>query len=303
MGLGLFALTCETLVRLFEPTHRYQVVRTANLHQVYEFQGIPMWRLSDSGERYMTDCMVKNPDATPIMAFGSSIFYGLRDHEDTFAFLLQVRLGDGYCVMNFAEPGFHLQNKLGRAREMLGSYPKGQVLWEIWENDPFPYVMLDGAAYSLRTLPVDRQGYPATLGLGAPLNGLLFRNSRAWEYAVLAVRAPGNDGSISTVWRREVHPLLEQVHELVVANGSTLTLVFMPEMGRPFTEQMTFRTHYAEVAQWADSKGIRWLNGAALFGDLDPEEVSVDTCCHMNRRGMQILAAGLEPYIEETSGP
>ncbi len=300
LSILIFVVTAEVVVRVANPTVRHQVVRQSEGLTLYEAHGQPVWEEGQSAERRHLQCPIDNPEAAITLTLGSSIFYGSGvEPADVFTQDLQEAYGTTRCVMNFAEPGFSMQNKLARAQEVLSSYPGADVLLEIWENDPHGYTMLGRSAYSLRTLPVDSGGYPRTLGVPAPLNGFLFRHSKAYEYASLAVDAPPNPRSEDELWREIVVPQLDEMLALVRANGSSLRLMFMSKLSRPLNEQLGDGAYaaYPVARDWADRHGISWFEAAELLQDQAVEEIRYDPCCHFNPKGHEVLAERLLPLL------
>jgi hypothetical protein len=289
---ALFLLTVEGLVAYVNPKPRFQVVTGSDSVVLYERDGVPLWHETDPEPRWQTRCPDENPDAARILVFGSSILHGvdLSAHQ-VFSRRLQDGSRGALCVLNFAESGFTMAAKIARVAEVIERHPDAQVLMEIWENDPNPYTLLGRSAYGLRDQAVDRQGYPASLWVPAPLNGWLFRHSHAYEYAALGLAKPVRPAD---PWTERILPDLDRLKTLV--GDRALTLLFMPKMADPLGEQIGGH-EYRKVIDWADAHGVPWIEAGALLKDQTTAGIALDRCCHLNARGHEILAERLGPIL------
>lgn len=321
LALLLFGVTAEGAVRLIRPQPRYQIVRNTPGFDLDRSGQVPTWRFGEHGRRWRLDCMQQHPDARPLVVIGSSIFFGSDLSADqVFSAHLQrqldLRFGDGRtCVMNFAQPGYTAQNELAEARRWLPRYPNALILWQIWDQDYGEYVVLGEHAYDLPFVELDDDGYPDTFPVPGPLDHWLFRHSRAYEYAALALAPTRGPTEGHVVFAAQVVPKLEQVRLLAEEHGSQLVLFMMPYLDQPFRESADVDARlgdrlagYRSVAEWSDQHGLRRIDVAQLLVEHEVEAVRIDSCCHYNARGHEVLAERmldeLTPLLElpEPSG-
>ncbi len=297
-SLFLFVGTCELLVRYQKPLPKFQMVRTENGRwELYEVDGNPVWKAEQFSGYWNAECAEEHPDRPRTLLLGSSIFFGSGvQMEQVFSRHLSQEYGDERCVLNFASPAFTMQTKYARALEVVPQFPNAHVVLEIWDNDPYDYHLLRGTAYSLRGATVDTQGYPTPFGVPAPINGLLFNVSAAYAYGSLAFSEPVSS-SMKEDWKGSVIPRLDAIKALVEANGSTLSLVFMPALRKDPMPTAQKRGGYKMVLQWAESNQVPWSDAGALLGDQSVKDVRHDPCCHLNPNGHRLLAERLHPHL------
>jgi GDSL-like Lipase/Acylhydrolase family len=295
LALFVFVAGLELVFRLAKPTPRFQPIRASSSNLLEDRDGIPVWQEPGTKERRNEACLEKNPNALDLAFFGSSIFFGSGlSPNETFTTLLQqkldARFGAGAaCVLNYAEPGFSAPNKWALARDVLPRLHDAIVIWEGWDNDPFPYVFLGSAAYALRNARVNAAGYPDAFRLPPALNDFLFRHSRAYEYSSLAFVPEQPGPEWNDLLRIRVLPFLDQLLGLVRQKGAELIVVPAPHLDRPFRDQIESDMHRA-TRQWAQKNGVDYDELAKLLADRDPATIRLDPCCHYNAAGHRLLA-------------
>jgi len=292
-SLGLFVVALELCFRIVNPSPRFQVVRQDRRLEVR--RGIPIWRDAGSLQRQNEACVARHPGALRIAIFGSSIFFGTGvDAEQTFSTLLQRGLDARFqvgkvCVLNYAQAGYGAASKLAEAREVLPKLKGDLVVWEVWGNDPWNYVMLGSSAYALRDARVDASGYPVAFALPPSVNQFLFRHSRAYEFVSLSqvpiVAAP----EWSKLIRSRVVPVMNEVLGSARAHGNELWLVQAARLDRPFGAQIHDPDN-SVLRDWATDNRVPHRDLAELLDDQDVTKIRLDTCCHYNVQGHAVLA-------------
>mgnify|MGYP002633285164 CR=1 FL=1 len=298
-SLLIFGLTCELIVRNMRPNPKFQIVRdTYTRHRLYEVEGIPIWKDADTEPRWNTACVAANPEARPLLVYGSSILYGAGlKAEEAFTSALQRHFGTTRCVMNFAQQGSSMQTKYARALETLPKYPGSDILMEIWHGDRSEYVMLGNSAFGLRDIRVDKAGYPDPFRVPAPLNGLLFRSSRTYEYAALAMSTPAFKDRMED----HVLPRLDAILEMAVKYDSTLSLVFAVPLQENPMPLAAETPGYAAIIAWADAHAVPWSGLGELLADQDVLDIRMDPCCHFNAHGQSIIAERVVPFLRDAT--
>lgn len=310
LALVCFAVATEVAVRVIEPTPRIQVVRTQDRSRSPErsieltlVDGVPVWSSPWDRDNWRLDCPEKKGGgADRVLVFGDSILYGLSlKPNEVFTWKMEQQLLDARrasCVMNLAQPGFTFQNEWVLAEEHIPRVKPQLVFWEIWLNTPQEYTVIGDAAYRFATIATGEDGYPHTLGAPPALDRFLFEHSRAWEYATLALG--GEDkGRNQREWSELVAAEMPRLKALVEENGGELVLVFVPPLDRPFPAQIaSFRAHevreritaYDPAIAWAEANGVRYHLLWEDLADQDVAAIRLDTCCHYNAAGHEVLA-------------
>jgi hypothetical protein len=301
-------LVAELLVRVGNPTPRLQVVRggatpAPDIHQITLLHGEPVWEEPGSEARRNLGC--RGAQTRDVLLLGSSILFGTGYEADqVVSHHLQRRLDAAepgvWCVLNYAQPGFTSRSKLALARELLPTLQPEIVVWEQWVNDPGGFTMLGSDAYNLTRLVTDDEGFPVWGPLPAALHHRLFRASRLWEYSTLSL-APEWPKASERVWDEVVERTLPELQQLAEAHGVAWSIVYAPPLDRPFV-QSAERSHpnlkgYVRVAAWAEQAGVVELDLATVFGELTPEAVRHDPCCHYNPTGHARVAEALERLV------
>jgi hypothetical protein len=295
-SLGLFLVALEVVFRLIRPSPRFQVVRPRADQVLRNRAGVPVWNAPESEARQNEACEKEHPRALPLVFLGSSIFFGAGVRaSEAFPSLIQTKLDGLYpgavCVHNYAEPGYSASNKLATAKEVLPELKGAIVVWEVWGNDPFPYVFLGDSAFALRSARVDSAGYPDAFGLPRSMNQLLFRHSRAYEYASLAFVPMLPEPEWSVLIKTRVLPVMDEVDAMVKAQHASLIVLLAPRLDRPFALQIDGADD-REIREWSQSHA-EFHEIAALLKDQDPAAIRLDPCCHYNPLGHRVLAERL----------
>jgi hypothetical protein len=277
------------------PSPRYQVVRHGNA-EIENVGGVPVWRDRPGQRAWRTQCLGERPESPRIAVFGSSIFNGSGvPPEKVFSTLLQdmidADVGDKTsCILNFAQAGFSLGQKLALAERHIPEHKPRWVLWEVWANDAFPYRFLGDSAFALRDAAVDELGYPAA-GIGIPwLHRWLFRNSRAYEHLTLS-QVPERPSGLSwpDLMRVRVLPGMDRLVELCKTHGCDVLVLPAPSLGRPFAEQHADES-YLVIRDWAAERKVHYQLISELLADQDHQAIRLDPCCHYNEAGHRVLA-------------
>lgn len=299
-GLVFSVLVLELALRFGEPVQHVQIVRPGH-KDMRQLNGTPVWRSQGSEPRENRDC-TPQADGRRWLMLGSSIFYGSGlSPEESPGAQLQAALGEGHCVHNFAQPAFTFASQAAVGDEALEALAPSQVLWEIWDNSPLEFVVVDGTAYNLHGFVTGPDGLPQLGGAPPAINRWMMPRSRIWE--TLALRSAARDyPKMSELWRHFTRQHLEPALRRLLEQGVTPTLYLATPLDRPFAEQRAEpRERYTPVEALAQQMGVRVLRGELLLGDAPVEEIRLDPCCHVNARGAQLLAEALS--IELTENP
>ena len=95
-------------------------------------------------------------------------------------------------------------------------------------------------------------------------------------------------------------PGLGLVREL----GAHLVLVVASPLDRPFAETAaSLPRGHVLVRDWAAAHGVPWIDVAAAWTHLDPRQLRLDPCCHLNAAGHQALAELLAGELTSLPNP
>jgi hypothetical protein len=290
----------ETLMRVVRVTPRTQIVRGHGLHTV---DGVPIWE--GSTDRQNRTCVEQHPERQRILVFGSSISYGTDlTAEETFTTALQARLNQlgptpGFCVLNFAQPGFQFEQKNVVAHAEVPRYRPAMILWESWVEWR-QLRMIGNTAYSISDYALRPDGLIGISGVPDSLNRVLFLHSRLYEYLALAygdlARLPAEQENMVTF----ANTRLPETVRLAQSMGSKLVFYFAPPLDRPFADTSASPTPSNLVLlDYARAHGIPTYFLAQELIDQDYREVRLDPCCHFNAKGHRGLAAVMERIVLE----
>jgi hypothetical protein len=288
---------------------RIQKIYSADQYQLEIIDGVPTWKqnLGESAERWNLDCIDERPDAPRVAIMGSSIFYGVRlDQEDSIGPQLTEQLapllGEEPCISNLSEAGFTFQNQWARAGAVQETIQPDLVIWEIWENSPFEFRMLGGAAYNFGRLAVDSAGYPNPYGLGEGSNQWLLNRSGLYRYLVFGSAQEDRDGSQAD-WSEFTTNQVTMMMDWADEEGFDLLLVYCPALRDDF-ETTAARTErsYGHVEPLAESRGVSQVHLAREFTGMDPSTLGIDTCCHFNPLGTREVVNKIAPVAAELLG-
>ena len=278
---------------------RRQIVRGYGLHSV---AGVPVWE--QANDRQNRSCVEQHPERTRILFFGSSITFGVSlNADEAFTAALesrlnQVRPSPGFCVLNFAQPGFSFDQKYAVARIEVSRYQPALVMWEDWVewND---YRLIGDAAYGVGDLRVRPDGFIGLAGVPDGLNRVLFSHSRFYEFLVLAVgeRGPeGTENGISAFARDR----LVGVPALAQSVGAKLVMYLAPPLDVSFTETATSPPDWHRILfDFAQQHGIPVYLLQRELIDQDYLKLRLDPCCHFNAEGHRALVPVMERIVLE----
>src|SRR5262245_31241738 len=117
LGLVIGLVVAEIWFRIAKPSPSRQMVR--GFYCMREIFGVPVWGCEDAEhtDRHNRVCVEQHPERTRVLFFGSSITYGSGlTAAQAFTTALEARLNElrpspGFCLLNFAEPGFSFEQK------------------------------------------------------------------------------------------------------------------------------------------------------------------------------------------------
>lgn len=310
--LGLLAgvILVEACFRIVRPAPRRQMIRS--WYCLRSLGGVPIWGCEDQDhmDRHNRECAEKHPERTIVQFYGSSVSFGSGlPAREAFSTALNARLNEvrptpGYCVMNFAEPGFTFEQKLAVARREVPRFKPALIMWEDWA-EWFDFTLIGDTAYGTYGLRVRPDGFIGLPYVPDPLNRFLFLNSRFYEYAALTFPEPADEEPSQD--SPEIHDAnvlvarrLPQVPELARANGAKLVMYLAPPLNRPFSEIVADPPGWHRVLlEFARSRGIpAYLLQKELI-DSDYMDLRMDDCCHYNAAGHRALVPVMERIILE----
>jgi hypothetical protein len=292
----LFGLTAgfgaaEGWARVADPRPPFQVVRENDLHLVGD---VPVWE--SSTDRLPRACAEAHPERLRVMFLGTSVTYGWSlPASDAFTFALQERLNadrpdPGFCVMNFAQPGYTSAQKAAVGGVEIPRYHPAVVLWESW-HEAGTWRLVDGAAYDLCGAALRDDGLPAIAGVPTALNHLLLLRSRFWRYLTLkfAERSTEDD-------RLEVRRRFESVVQTSRASHAALGVYLSPPLYQPFEASVGIWDHVV-VARAAGEDGVPVYSLARALAGQDYLALRRDPCCHFNAAGHRAIVPIIERIV------
>jgi hypothetical protein len=288
-GLIVGVAIAETLVRSGRWMPPRQMVHGRGLHSI---DGVPVWE--DATDRYNRVCIDSHPERTRILFFGSSITFGIGlTAEETFttaleAQLNQVRPTPGFCVLNFAQPGFSFEQKYAVARIEVARYKPALIMWENW-TEWADYRLIGDTAYGVGNLRVRDDGFVGLRGVPDGLNRLLFLHSRLYQYVVLLFGEPVPPGQEQGV-TEFVNERLSQVPLLAESVGAKLVMYPAPPLDKPFSDTAAVLPDWhARLLEFAEARGIPAYPLQRELIDQDYLELRMDPCCHLSAAGHRAL--------------
>jgi hypothetical protein len=300
LGLAAAGVLAEIAFRLMKPMPPLQIAAQSDELDFWIQESTPLWRMRLRRGQANEDCPRRRPAAAGVEIFGPSIFWGsgLAPGQPSFSERLQAKLDAAapgeFCVMNFAQPGFRFQQSAALARELIPRHRPRLVFWAIWASDTFPLTAIGRRAYDLQGIPVGDDGYPRAFPAPGPLNRVLFRHSRLYEYAtlkVLQLRTPWPE--TSGFWRLIMKDEFPGLVREAERSGATLVPVFCPRLDRPFSDWMSAedaRQYVPEVEAAAEAWRLPVLRLGDALKDHDVTRLRADECCHFNDAGHEALA-------------
>lgn len=300
LGLAAAAAVGEVAVRLLDPSPRTQIVRPHPERTLAVVDGVPLWRHAEPAWQALwgEDCVMP-ADGHVVSLVGDSILQVTETTPDVnVAVPLAATLGPSWCVRNVAQAGFVAEQKAVLAHDQLTRHHPDVLVWGVW-GERGHVVDLGGSYYGVGGYETDDDGFPVwpSVPVPAALHHALFLHSRLYAYAVLTL-AP-------TERFDDVLPLFDGVLAHARETGTTLLLVVLPELERPFGEPpVVVDVVQQRVRAWAAEHHVPLVDvGQAWAGRLDHEAVRLDACCHYNAAGHAALAELLAPAIEELARP
>jgi hypothetical protein len=295
MGALLGMLLLELGFRLLPPLLAIQTVRGAT-----RLHGVPVW---GSQERQHHDCVEAHPERQRIFIFGDSI--ASVPVERPFPAILEDRLNawrplPGFCVMSFAQPGFGLDQSLALATDELPRERPVLSFWEIWAPGRH-YVMLGDTAYNFDNYTLTGAGVPSPWGLEVPLGRWWFENSRLYQFMSLRLGQPRDVATDSRIAAQ-----VRQMGWLLSSTGTKGFLLFGAELDKPFSETAaTVDAMERLMMNAAREQGMGSYRLADLLTDQDYLALRLDSGCHYNTRGHEVIARILEGIVRHalTGGP
>ena len=303
-GVASGCLLTEIAVRWINPRPPTQVVRLLEQPQPFRpalRHGKPVWKAS--ADREHTSCAELYPDRTRILVFGDSITYGINlEPDQVFSALLETALNQsqprpGFCVMNFAQPGFGFDQSFAVAQDEIVHWKPSLVLWENW-SDLREYVIVRGTAYlvnppyvsEFERLLVRPDG---SFGLGlvpVGVNRWLFEHSRLYEMIVLrwGQREPASPARLAVRY--------ERLKALVDAAGGKLVLFVATALDRPFAD-LAGDQRDSDVLKFAKNNGVPVYHLAEQLRGEDYLALRMDAVGHFNAAGHAALARRFEPIV------
>lgn len=295
-GIGI----AETLIRARKWTPPAQIVRGFGLHDV---DGVPVWE--QATDRYNRACVDAHPERTRILFFGSSITFGVElTAEETFTSGLETLLNalrptPGFCVLNFAQPGFSFEQKYVVARAEVARYRPALIMWEDWKEWR-DYRLIGDTAYGIGDLRVRPDGFIGMRGVPDALNRLLFLHSRVYESLTLLFgeRAPEVYGPpelklLADQRLVELIPLAQSV-------GARLVLYPAPPLDQPFAETAASLPDWHQaIVDFAMANGIPVFPLQRELVDQDYLALRLDPCCHLNAAAHRALVPIMARIILE----
>ena len=277
-----------------------QLIRGRGLHVL---DGVPVWE--ESPDRQNRGCPGRHPERAEVLLLGSSITYGSGlGADEAFSHLLEEKLNEqqptpGFCVLNFAQPGFSFEQKYAVAKQEVVRYRPALVLWESWV-EWMDYAMIGRYAYGVTGYRLRSDGAVGIRGMPTGLNGFLFRNLRAYEYIALSV---GEKGGLSfdDQGRNFAKERLGRVPALASSVGAKLAIYPATPLDRSFAETAASPPAWHDViAEFGRSNGIPVYPLQQELLAEDPLKLRMDPCCHFNAQGHQVLAPLMARIVFET---
>jgi lysophospholipase L1-like esterase len=263
--------------------------------------GVPVWE--QAADRHNRACVEQHPERTRILFFGSSITFGTGlNADEAFSAALEARLNQarpvpGFCVLNFAQPGFSFEQKYAVARIEVPRYQPALIMWENWVEWA-DYRLIGDAAYGIGKLRVRDDGFVGLSGVPDALNRLLFLNSYLYQYVVLtfgenAVIEPGPHGVTVFAQQR-----LSKVVTLAQSVGAKLVMYPSPPLDQPFSETAAqLPDWHARIVEFADAQGVPAYPLQRELVDQDYLALRLDPCCHFNAAGHRALVPVMERIV------
>jgi hypothetical protein len=290
VGALVGVVLAELSIRVFKWTPPAQIVRGHGLHEV---EGVPVWQ--ETADRHNSDCVAQHPERTRILFFGSSITYGVGlSAREVFTAALQEELNvakprPGFCVLNFAQPGFAFEQKYVVAKQEVPRYRPTLIMWEDWVEWR-GYRMIGDAAYGTGDLRVRPDGFIGMPHVPDALNRLLFRHSRLYEYLTLTlgeqIEQRQGEWELPGWFNRH----LGDVMALAASANARPVFYLAAPLERPFAETAAAPPDWhAPIVDFARRHGVPVYQLQRELVDQDHRALRLDPCCHLNAAGHRAL--------------
>jgi lysophospholipase L1-like esterase len=267
--------------------------------------GVPVW---GSPERTNLDCVRKYPERTQLVFFGDSITHGSTMVSDGVVFTqrLQERLNarqpsPGFCVLNFAQPGFGFEQSEAVAQAELPRLHPTLVFWQFWANWRH-YELIGDTAYEVHAYAL-RDGVPCPKALRwvpSAWHAWLFQHSRVYEYTALRF-GERNDRPYAEERTLAAQDDVARANRVVKKAGASLEVLIGAWLDKPFVPFAPDRRMEEEgltaVRDAALAQGVPVMPFQDALLGQDYLALRADPCCHFNEAGHQRVAEKLEAEV------
>jgi hypothetical protein len=273
-----------------------QLIHGFGLHAL---DGVPVWE--EGTDRQNRACVEKHPERTRVLFFGSSITYGTDlTAAEAFTTALEARLNEerptpGFCVLNFAQPGFAFDQKYAIARHEVARYRPALIMWESWVAWR-EYCLIGDTAYGIGDLRVRPDGFLGMTYVPDAINRFLFLHLRTYQYLTLTLgeRAANPPGMMEFGDQK-----LSKVALLAQSVGAKLVLYLAPPLDRPFRETAASPPDWhRRLLDYGLAHGIPTYLLQRELIDQDYLALRLDSCCHFNAAGHRALVPIMDRIIQ-----
>jgi lysophospholipase L1-like esterase len=261
------------------------------------------YQISSEGLRNPEVPVMKPPGVRRIAVVGDSIAFGYWVAEDqAFPRQLERMLGGSVQVLDFAVPGYNLDQEIETVRAKAFDFSPDLVLVAFCLND------LEGIFSYEYGLVVDRSARSETVG-GRLLEGLLRRSVFAsWvEYRLAELEArrrfaearnplggPLYEEAVGEQ-RKALQARFRTLHELLAVRGMPGLVAVFPTFGTRFASY-PYRELHAVVLETAREAGLLALDLLDCYSAYDFRDVRVDVV-HPNPMGHRIAAHAIRDAL------
>lgn len=306
----------ELLIRTGGIRPNRQIIRGHNLHAI---DGVPVWENEPERENFA--CVTQHPDWKRLVFFGNSVTYGAGvEGSESFTSVLQERLNatgpDHFCVLNLAQPGFHFDQELALASEVLPKLrPNVAIIQDgpmgphqanttpetlkTWPCRPWHYEVVGEDAFEVNGLVLRADGFPGLRGVPDGLNHALFSHSRLYQYMTLGIgehlpeHVPPADTGFIKCRGREFETFVAQCK----ASGTVPLAFLATEMNFPLSD-LTSREGLFQLPllDYAREHRFAMVRMRSLLSDQDAASIKLDDW-HYNIAGHKVLGERLAPIM------
>jgi hypothetical protein len=302
VGVGMFLVTAEALVRVLQPPPRRNLVRAEEVGGFREVGGVWVWSDGDpEGPRARAlqarDCPMA--DAFRVVVTGSSVLNGVSlPAASTPGVLLQRRLealaqGRPVCVVNLAVHGFLTLQALAVAEDAVVRLDPHVVVLEVFSSGHVP------ARAGALVMPV--AGEPGDPWLGNPLHVpervhvVLASHTRLYPLVLAALPDPPSPLGAVPPW---IFERTARLDERLRARGGALVLVRPAHLDdAPTTPHEADRAVDQLWRDWATPRGLSVLAFRDLFAGRTTAPLRIDPV-HLSAAGSDVVAGALAEAVE-----